>query len=85
MLIWSRGRPWVGRTATGSEVGTQKGREKGAKTKLCTAGFCLWFLTKHRQTQMGHAGTSVTGVRMWVGVGSRETEPSIRLWPEYDL
>lgn len=55
MWLCCKGRPWVGRTVTGSEVGTQS-----VDSKLCTPELCLWFLTKHRQTQMRRAGTSAT-------------------------
>lgn len=53
MWLWSKERPWVKRTATESEVGTQKGREKVVKTKQCTLGLCLWFLTKQADSDEG--------------------------------
>ena len=62
MWLCCKGRPCVGRTVTGSEVGTQS-----VDSKLCTPELCLWFLTKHRQTQMRRAGTSATWVSMWMG------------------
>lgn len=34
---------------------------------------------------MRHAGTLLTGDRMGLGLGSRETEPSVGMWPQYDL
>lgn len=43
---------------TGQQQEVKEGPRKGAKTKLCTAGCCLWFLTKQ-----GRLRRAILGLR----------------------